>query len=229
VGGRGLWAAYAVQLERRPVAVKASTSALISLGGDVLCQTIVAWGEPEERDEWGEKKRRRWDWVRSAQFALLGGVLVGPTLHWWYGLLGRRVPGISFGSLAKRIALDQFVFSPVFTVVFFSSLMFVQGRAAKIPQKLRQDYWPTLISNWAVWMPAQVGFGCSACCACGFSLLVILFCACCLKVINFRYVPALYQVLYSNFIAVGWNSFLSYQLHKNIEATSIVAAPPEDE
>ncbi len=50
------------------------------------------------------------------------------------------------------------------------------------------DYADTLVANWQLWIPAMF--------------------------LNFRYVPAKYQVLYSNFVGFWWNIFLSFQSFK---------------
>ncbi|CAM9560292.1 unnamed protein product [Discosporangium mesarthrocarpum] len=131
------------------------------------------------------------DWSRCARFSFLGAALVGPALHHWYALLEKRVPGTLTPAVARRLALDQFIFSPIFMVVFFSSVMFLDGKTAKIPDKLRHDFWPTLVSNWGYWMPAQV--------------------------VNFKLVPHMYQVLFANVLGYFWNVFLSFQSFKAME------------
>ena len=54
----------------------------------------------------------------------------------------------------------------------------------KIKNKLEQDFWSTMQSNWALWFPAQL--------------------------VNFRFVPGAYQVLFSNGISFIWNIYLSF-------------------
>lgn len=54
-----------------PLATKAATTALLNLLGDVICQLGIEKGQ--------------FDFKRSAIFTFLGGVLVGPTLHFWCG------------------------------------------------------------------------------------------------------------------------------------------------
>jgi protein Mpv17 len=51
-----------------------------------------------------------------------------------------------------------------------------------------QEHVPTaLIANWSLWIPAQV--------------------------INFRFVPGKFQVLFSNVVALAWNVYLSFMSH----------------
>ena len=45
-----------------------------------------------------------------------------------------------------------------------------------------------LVANWALWVPAQL--------------------------VNFRYIPGKFQVLFSNVVALGWNAYLSFTAHE---------------
>ncbi|CAI7830002.1 unnamed protein product [Closterium sp. NIES-54] len=61
---------YLHLLDRHPLAVKAGTSMLLNLLGDLFCQLVVEGGH-------GVDARR------AATISLLGLLLVGPTLHVW--------------------------------------------------------------------------------------------------------------------------------------------------
>ncbi|KAG5176226.1 hypothetical protein JKP88DRAFT_351176 [Tribonema minus] len=138
----------------------------------------------QHRDWWGAV-----DLKRTGKFMLLNAALFAPSAHYWYQVLAKYVKGpTAMGAAVKRMALDQFLFAPVFMGLFFSALMVVEGEAAKIPQKLKQDYWPTLVKNWGIWMPAQL--------------------------INFRLVPQPYQVLWANGVGFFWNAIMSAQCFK---------------
>lgn len=130
------------------------------------------------------------DWGRYARFTLLGAAFIAPCLHYWYGFLGRAIPGKALSTVVKRVAVDQLVFSPVFLMSFLSTIMLVDGQAAKIVPKLQADYVQTLVGNWGYWIPAQL--------------------------INFRFVPSMYQVLCSNGFGFVWNIYLSYQSNKAV-------------
>jgi len=75
-GGIAAW--YNGLLEKSPLLTKAVTSALIVLGGDLGCQLFIEGGSI--------------DFARLARMFFLGGVLVAPVLHVWYGALFRYVP-----------------------------------------------------------------------------------------------------------------------------------------
>ena len=67
----------------------------------------------------------------------------------------------------------------------FSGLLVLEGRPGDIKSKLEAEWWTTTKGNWALWIPAQV--------------------------VNFRLVPAQFQVLFANVVGVAWNIFLSYR------------------
>eukprot|EP00941_MAST-03F_sp_MAST-3F-sp1_P003344 g3344.t1 len=128
------------------------------------------------------------DMKRLLRMAFLGTALIGPTLHIWYGRLHKLVPAQTTVGALQRLALDQLVFGPTFIVIFFTALFGLEGRIADIPQHLRENYIESVLTNWTMWVPGNF--------------------------INFRFVPPHYQVLFSNFIALFWNTYLSWNGHR---------------
>ncbi|KAG7389541.1 hypothetical protein PHYPSEUDO_010186 [Phytophthora pseudosyringae] len=174
---RRAWDSYASLLETHPLSTKIVTGGAIAGLGDVGCQLVLE----------GEDGELKLDVKRTAIFTLLGGLLISPVLHVWYGFLSARLPGVSAGAVAKRLALDQLGFAPTFLPVFLSTVLTLEGHAEDIPDKLRADWWPVTKANWAVWVPAQI--------------------------LNFRFVPGSMQVLFSNLVGLLWNAYLSYVSH----------------
>ena len=173
-----MWARYANAMRTAPLATKALTSAGISAAGDAGCQLLV-------------ERREALDAQRSAKMALMGGLMVGPALHFWYGALLRFVPGTSFGDAARRVALDQLVFAPPFTAACFAFLSALDMRGiSALKAQLRQRWTDAVIANWQLWTPAQC--------------------------VNFYFVPPPYQVLFANGVAVGWNVYLSWATHLEV-------------
>lgn len=144
----------------------------------------------------------------------LGLVLVGPTLHYWYGYLARTFAADSTLNVLKRLALDQLVFTPLFITVFMSSVLALDGRPEnviccalhcfyhtnceqlqQIPDKLRSDFTTTLMANYSVWVPAMF--------------------------LNFKFVPPQFQVLFSNAVGYLWNVYLSFASHKQVEERKV--------
>ncbi|XP_044504361.1 protein Mpv17 [Mangifera indica] len=168
---------YLALLAKYPVSTKAVTSALLTLIGDLICQLWI--------DQAGTL-----DLKRTFLFTLLGLVLVGPTLHFWYLYLSKLVtlPGASGAFL--RLLLDQFIFSPIFIGVFLSTLLTLEGRPGQVVAKLEQEWFSSVLANWQLWIPFQF--------------------------LNFRFVPQQFQVLAANVVALVWNVILSFKAHKEV-------------
>ncbi|XP_021297484.1 LOW QUALITY PROTEIN: PXMP2/4 family protein 3 [Herrania umbratica] len=179
-GGRNDWSLlswYLALLAKYPVFTKAVTSALLTFIGDLICQLAI-------------DHVPSLDVKRTFLFTLLGLVLVGPTLHFWYLCLSNlvKLPGASGAFL--RLLLDQFLFSPIFIGVFLSTLVTLEGRPSQVVPKLQQEWFSAVLANWQLWIPFQF--------------------------LNFRFVPQQFQVLAANFIALVWNVILSFKAHKEI-------------
>lgn len=144
-GGGDKWSFlswYLALLGKYPVPVKALTSALLTLIGDLVCQLVI-------------DKVQSLDLKRTFVFTFLGFALVGPTLHFWYLYLSKLVtlPGASGAIL--RLVLDQFLFSPIFIGVFLSSLVTLEGRPSQAVPKLKQEWFSAVLANWQLWIPFQ--------------------------------------------------------------------------
>uniref|UniRef100_A0A0D6R9K5 Peroxisomal membrane protein MPV17 n=1 Tax=Araucaria cunninghamii TaxID=56994 RepID=A0A0D6R9K5_ARACU len=168
---------YLMLLEKFPVTTKAVTSALLTFFGDLFCQFVI-------------EESSKLDAKRIFMFSLLGLVLVGPTLHFWYLSLSKLISGPGAIRASLRLLLDQFLFAPIFIGVFFSSLLTLEGRPAEIPSKLEQEWFASVVANWKLWIPFQF--------------------------LNFLVVPQQFQVLAANIIALAWNIYLSFASHKKI-------------
>lgn len=130
------------------------------------------------------EKDKPFDWIRFGKFVFLGGALVAPVLNLWYGTLNRLVPAQTTAGAIGRLLLDQGVFAPVFCCMFISSLMLLDGAPHLIIPKLRQDIAATVLMNWKIWIPAQF--------------------------VNFRFVRPDLNLLFSNFVALIWSTYLSW-------------------
>ncbi|KAF9618128.1 hypothetical protein IFM89_000244 [Coptis chinensis] len=139
-GGKKKWSLlswYLAALETYPVFTKALTSAILTCVGDLICQLVI-------------DRVSTLDVKRTFLFTLLGFVIVGPTLHFWYLSLSKMVatPGASGAFL--RLLLDQFLFSPIFIGFFLCTLLTLEGRPSQIVPKLQQVYhycYPGVVGN----------------------------------------------------------------------------------
>ncbi|KAK7286641.1 hypothetical protein RJT34_21781 [Clitoria ternatea] len=133
---------YLALLAKYPVPVKALTSALLTLIGDLVCQLVI-------------DQVQSLDFKRTLIFTLLGFTLVGLTLHFWYLYLSKLVtlPGASGAVL--RLVLDQFLFSPIFIGVFLATLVTLEGKPSQAVPKLKQEWFSAVLANWQLWIPFQ--------------------------------------------------------------------------
>ena len=209
---------YSTKLETHPFATKCVTSGLIAASGDLLCQYLVhrnhlaaqeesikgvTRGRTAEEEDQVKKHRhdeiieiepRNFDpdWYRTGRFGILGFFLVAPVVHLWYARLTRSIPGTNVGAVIKRTAVDQLCFAPLFLPTFMMNLMMLEGRPyAEAFPKLQKDLPGALVTNWCLWVPAML--------------------------VNFRFVPLKYQVLYSNMVGFVWNTYLSWKTQEDGE------------
>jgi hypothetical protein len=197
VSNNGLWSKYNKLLEEQPILTKCLTSAGMSLSADLICQ--VGFSTEFAKGLYADIKI---DWKRAIKFTAIGGVLVAPALHYWYGFLMTKIPGVSMSAVLKRLSFDQLIFAPILLPSFFSAVLLLEGTPEKIPQKLRDDWFSTVMANYAVWVPAQF--------------------------VNFRFVPAVSQVLFANVVGFFWNIYLSYSCYNKPIAAAPIALVPVD-
>jgi Mpv17 / PMP22 family len=216
---------YSKRLDTHPILTKGITSGLIGGTGDLLCQSIIDKHEKTEQrlgtaanecdDDTAtaaldESPLWWWDGWRTARFVLLGAAFVAPWCHYWYGALAVRYPMGAAATISssnaqmvfKRVALDQFVFSPIFLVGWITSLWTLENGImssntaiaaadgvvvhdnSETPARLVEAVPDILVANWILWIPVQA--------------------------VNFRFTPTKFQVLTSNCVALIWNAYLSF-------------------
>lgn len=169
------WEWYLEWLDKQPLLTKALTSSLLVAVGDIVSQLVI-------------EKVDHLDGRRLLNMSIIGGCLIGPTLHFWYGALNRLITGATSAAAIGRLCCDQFLFAPFFIATIFGAIFALEGRLGALEQHLRTA-WPEAIqSNWRLWIPAMF--------------------------ITFRFVPPHLQVLWVNFVALWWNTYLSYKSHE---------------
>lgn len=120
---------------------------------------------------------------------------IGPTLHVWYGTIARLIPATDFKAAIQKMLIDQTMFGPFLLSGFLSVNSILAGDSLQqTGKKLQRDLWPALKANWTVWPAAML--------------------------INFRYVPVQYQVLYVSSVAFCWNIYLSTLANKKLPKIS---------
>ena len=175
---------YVHHLDKNPLLTKALTSMCIVGIGDIGCQIVL--GDEDTK----------FDFKRLLIFTFLGGALVGPTLHYWYGFLNRIVPGTGTGPALKRLAVDQTIFAASFIPIFMGSALTLEGKFDEIVPRVSKEWFPALLANWSLWIPGNF--------------------------ITFRFITPKFQVLFANTVALGWNAYLSWSTHREEPAAASV-------
>ncbi|XP_046343236.1 protein Mpv17-like [Haliotis rufescens] len=131
---------------------------------------------------------RDYDLARSARFLVFGTVVIGPALRGWYMNLDRLFIGKKAAPIKMMLA-DQSFFAPQVLMVFLTGMAAFRGDSFHdIKQKVKQDYLTILMTNYKVWPAAQL--------------------------INFYLIPLQHRVLFVNFVALGWNTYMAWMSEK---------------
>lgn len=166
------WRSYLRKLRSDPLLTKSLTSALLSVCSDAF-----------------SKKLTHSPWKSSTALNELtaGLILRGPLIHFFHTLLDRVIFRHSNQSsvrvILSKLLLDQFLFAPAFTALYFYLRGLAEDRALDATtRKLRVELPGILRKNWSVWIPANL--------------------------INYWLVPLELRVLYGSCVAVFWNAYL---------------------
>jgi protein Mpv17 len=171
-GGLGmLWDKYNEVLESSPLPTKAVTSLVGFTIGDLLAQNFL-----------GEKGAPL-DVKRLLRLASFGLAVHGPIGHYFYGALDEKFPKKDAVTVAIKVLIDQVLWAPIFTVIFFAWIELLQGSGLqKIKAKINQDLVRGVTASWKVWPLVHV--------------------------INFRFIPSSQRLLYINTIQVSLFGFV---------------------
>jgi hypothetical protein len=114
---RQLWGGYLRQLERRPIVVKALSSATTFSLTDILAQG-------RERHIAAPGEAATYDPVRTVRNGLFGLLWLGPTNHvfWGRSVLGLEhwFPGSAWRMVLSRVVVDQMTAMPANMLVFLA-------------------------------------------------------------------------------------------------------------
>lgn len=93
---------------------------ILMAAGDAVAQSIETHKEPPD-------KRKPFDWHRAGVMFVVG-FTQGPVQHVFYGWLDNRFVAVNGRNVAKKIALDQSIMSPVAIVQFFMMAGIMEGQ-----------------------------------------------------------------------------------------------------
>ena len=161
---------YQTLMIKYPFFVNATQSAIISSSSVIVSQLLA-----------GNSKI---DWSEVRTVALIGSFWITPVLLVFYSKLHR----LQLGVLGK-LALDQLIFSPIFTLTIISLRLVVLGRVPynDFTSVLGQTVPKAVLSSWTFWVPAR-----------GFTLLIV---------------PVHLHLLAGNVFSFIWNIILSMLLN----------------
>ncbi|KAN0080428.1 Mpv17 / PMP22 family domain containing protein [Tylopilus felleus] len=163
---------YNAALIQRPMLAQSATAAFLFGAGDIIAQQAI------------EHEGKNHDFMRTARLAFYGGALFGPALTKWFQLLDR----IKFASPTRgviyRVWLDQALLAPVAVGFFFGTMSILEGKGTSgAVERINENYQPTLIRNWCVFIPTQI--------------------------INFAVVPHHLRFGVVSVVSLFWNTYLS--------------------
>lgn len=127
-----------------PAITTLAVTSVAALGGDLLAQGVA--GAP-------------WSAARAMRFWAVRVLFAAPIYGAWLRFLERltrRVPKGGARTTAK-VALDNFVYSPIYQLLFFALMAFIEGRSPVVSMRGALKLMPTTLpASWKFWIPAQI-------------------------------------------------------------------------
>uniref|UniRef100_A0A7S4B0G3 Uncharacterized protein n=1 Tax=Chrysotila carterae TaxID=13221 RepID=A0A7S4B0G3_CHRCT len=194
---------YAAALEARPIAVKASTSA-VSFG---LADFLAQAHEQQQLKKLPtaklvEHSHIESGFMRTARNAGFGFCFHGPWIHMAWGRrigLERFFPGTAWSMVITRIFLDQVVSMPIVYTAFLSWPALTTGQGIEAAAaNVRHAFWPAVSFAWSVWPMVHI--------------------------FNFKYVPLQHRLLVTNVVALGVFSYATF-VSDQTRAAADLASP----
>ncbi|XP_029452189.1 protein Mpv17 isoform X2 [Rhinatrema bivittatum] len=151
--------------------------------------TLMGIGDVISQQLIEQKGLKNHNTVRTMKMIGTGLCFVGPVLGTWYRVLDRTIPGKSKAVALKKMILDQVAFAPCFLGGFLSFVSMLNGLSIEqIWKKLKRDYTDALFVNYYIWPTVQI--------------------------VNFYFIPLIHRLAVVQFVAIIWNSYLSWKANK---------------
>eukprot|EP00835_Amoeboradix_gromovi_P001281 NODE_55_length_26219_cov_0.194908.p15 type:complete len:171 gc:universal NODE_55_length_26219_cov_0.194908:5030-5542(+) len=167
---------YKIAMSRNPFLTQCGITGVLLGSGDVLAQQL--------------EKDKPYSGIRTLKMTAFGLIAVGPVIVTWMNLLDKVRLANTYTTLAARLALDQFAFTPFSLTGFFTGMSLMEGHTLeKTKLKLKEKFTDTLKTSWMVWIPVQS--------------------------LNLSLVPVQHRPAIIQIVALGWNTFLSYTNYKD--------------
>jgi protein Mpv17 len=172
----------------RPILKASLTSGSVFILGDITNQLIQKHGDSEVHKKSLVHTVGELNWNQTMQFGFIGFTLHGP-----YFRKGLQYLDKWFGTTAdiKAVLLKsiagQFIIFPPYVAMYLAYSSVLNGRD---PIRGILDQFPRIVTNGVLVWPFA-------------------------NVINFRFIPMDYRLLYINAVGVGWNSYISWETFNN--------------
>eukprot|EP00878_Enallax_costatus_P000094 GHUV01000127.1.p1 GENE.GHUV01000127.1~~GHUV01000127.1.p1 ORF type:complete len:283 (+),score=59.60 GHUV01000127.1:249-1097(+) len=143
------------------------------------------------------------DIMRVVRLGAYGLMIDGPIGSMWYDVLEQYVfpkEPLSTKAVLSKTALDQVVYATIMTGIYFAVIRLLEGHPEAIMGTLHSKFLPTLAANYMIWPLAHV--------------------------INFRFIPSEYRILYNNVVCIAWLTGLSFLTHSKINFMQLMPHLP---
>jgi len=184
------FAGYNRLLVKHPLKTKMVTSGLFTSFSDYICQKVIE-KNAKIRIEQG------YNYKRTFLMALMSIAYGTPILHYWYKavvLIAEKLTKNKKYIPLLATAIDELGFEPP----YYAGWLFVveyldQHDIRKAAENVKEKWWSVVYGDWKLWPWATV--------------------------INFKYVPADYRVLFVNFVGIFWSIYMSWLQYNGVRTT----------
>jgi protein Mpv17 len=126
---------------------------------------------------------------RSWNLSIFGAGIITPMFHYWYKFLAFRFPRNDFWFICVKSLADRLTIGSFVVLSFFVSQHYMNGgNTPDLKVKLERDLPGALKMNVTVWMSALI--------------------------LNFKYVPLEFQVLFLNTVGFFWMIYLTWAMNR---------------
>ncbi|KPM42925.1 hypothetical protein AK830_g3590 [Neonectria ditissima] len=126
-----------------------------------------------------------YDPLRTARSMAIGGMVAIPVYRWFIFLSNHFNYASRWVTLAAKIVISQAVFTPTFNSIFFAAQAVLSGEGISGAIDRVKNCVPTTIITSAKFWPPFTAFA-------------------------FTFVPMEYRSIFTGFVAVGWQTYLSF-------------------
>ncbi|CBJ32920.1 integral membrane protein-like protein [Ectocarpus siliculosus] len=141
-------------------------------------------------ETFGTERKFAWDHARTMRMGITGAFFVTPASFAWNMYAERLAPGRSLRAVVTKLGVSVAVLPPMLAAQFASLTLLEEGKTmGDVRTKLSRDFTPTLKNAILFWPVVSV--------------------------INSAFVPVLSRPVFSSFVGVFWNVYISYQANHN--------------